>query len=195
MLLGSACLICGQPGVAVCAACAGDLAPAPSLSLPLELDACVALFHYDAAGPIVTAMKNGGRRDVVGWLAQRLAARIDLPSGAVVTWAPTGQARRLARGYDQAELLARAIARRWHRQAVPLLRREPGPPQAGMAAADRRVNPSFRAVRPASASVILVDDVVTTGATLTAAARALRRAGAASVTALVVARASRSRHA
>lgn len=193
MLVEPRCILCGRRGAPVCVRCETRLAAAPSLALPLDLDACVALFHYEGAAPVVTALKNAGRRDLLGWLAPLLAARIDPPPGTVVTWAPTGPARRLARGFDHAELLARAVARRWERRAVPLLRREPGPPQAGHTAVDRRSNPSFRARRPAPASVILVDDVVTTGATLTAAARTLRRAGAATVTALVVARAPQRR--
>ncbi len=169
--------------------------PAPSLALPHGLDACVALFDYDSARELVTAMKNSGRRDLVGWFAERLAARLVPPEAAVVTWAPTGRARTLARGYDQAELLARALARRWRVPATVLLRRDAGPAQAGRSAGERRQNPAFSALGKVPESVLLVDDVVTTGATLTAAARALRGTGARSVAAVAVARASRSRHA
>lgn len=186
-------MLCGQLGATVCAPCAGGLSPAPSLAVPHGIDDCLALFDYDSARPLVTAMKNAGRRDLVGWLAERLTASAVPAAGTVITWAPTGRARQLARGYDQAELLARALARRWQVSALALLRRAPGPAQAGRTAEERRTNPVFTVTGRVPVAVVLVDDVVTTGATLTAAARALRRAGACSVTAVAVARARRSR--
>ncbi len=72
---------------------------------------------------------------------------------------------------------------------MSLLRRLPGPPQAGRSRGDRRTNPAFVIRGDAPDVVLLVDDVVTTGATLTSAARALRAAGTAEVHGLVVARA------
>jgi predicted amidophosphoribosyltransferase len=106
----------------------------------------------------------------------------------VVTWAPTTVARRRQRGFDHAELLARSVARGLSVPARSLLRREPGPPQTGLAAAARRRGPVFAAARRASRSVLLVDDVATTGATLAAAAAALRGAGAQRVVAVTAAR-------
>lgn len=172
----------------VCASCEASLASAPPLATPLHLDACRALFTYDdVSRPLLTGLKNGNRRDSVAWLAERLAAT-GAPEVDVVTWAPTSLGRRRRRGFDQAELLARAVARRWGLRARPLLRRLPGPSQAGRSAAERRTSPCFEAVA-ALDTVLLVDDVVTTGATVTAAARSLRALGAAEVRALVVARA------
>lgn len=155
---------------------------------PLGFDGCVALLDYHEARALLTALKNGNRRDLVGWLADRLAPRLTPSALTVVTWAPTGAARRRHRGYDQAELLARALSRRWHRPCRPLLRRRPGPAQIGRSAAQRQSNPSFTAVGLAPASVVVVDDIATTGATLTAAARALRRSGAREVLGVVAAR-------
>lgn len=149
----------------------------------------MALLHYDDARPLVTALKNGNRRDVIGWLAARLASELDPPEGAVITWAPTSDGRRRVRGYDQAELLARALARRWNRPCVPVLRRARGPAQAGQTAAARRHNPAFMPLRGVPGPVVLVDDVITTGATVAAAARALRGAGATTVAAVAAARA------
>jgi predicted amidophosphoribosyltransferase len=189
VLLDVVCALCDRPGDVVCAPCATALRSAPSLAVPLELDACAALFDYDGARRLVTALKNGGRRDLVGWLAGRMATAVPPPPGAVVTWAPTGTARRQARGYDQAELLARALARRWRLPCSALLRRHPGPAQAGLGAGERRRNPAFASRRACPPTVVLVDDVTTTGATLTAAARTLRGAGATTVRAIVAARA------
>jgi predicted amidophosphoribosyltransferase len=190
MLLGSPCAVCERPGGPVCPACSDALEPGPSLPAPLHVDRCVALLAYDdAARPLLTGLKNRDRRAVVGWLAARLAASWRPPADAVLTWAPTGDARRRARGFDQAELLARALGRRWGLPVRPLLRRRPGPPQVGRSAGARRTNPRFAARWPAPPEVVLVDDIATTGATLTAAARSLRRAGTVEVHAVVAARA------
>lgn len=188
MLLEERCAICCGRGAVVCVRCEAQLAPGPPLATPLHLDACCALFTYDdTCRPLLTGLKNGNRRDAVAWLADRLAAIGD-PAADVVTWAPTSLGRRRRRGFDQAELLAHAVARRWGLRARPVLRRLPGPSQSGRSAEERRTNPCFEAV-VATDSVLLIDDVVTTGATVTAAARSLRALGATEVSALVAARA------
>jgi predicted amidophosphoribosyltransferase len=187
VLLRSSCGICEVGSGPVCTACASALLPVASLAPPLHLDACAAALDYDGARSLVTSLKNGQRRDLAGWLATRIAGALDPPCGAVVTWAPTSGARRRSRGFDQAELLARATARRWELPCRPLLRRA-APPQAGRSAGERRGNPAFSVVRPAPATVVVGDDVATSGATLTAAARALRAAGATTVVGAVAAR-------
>lgn len=101
--------------------------------------------------------------------------------------------RRWGRGYNQATLLARAIARRRGWPMVPLLRRTRyTPPQTSVAPSKRRANihRSFDLMWPVDLTgwrIILVDDVTTTGATLGACARLLRRAGAEAVDVAVVA--------
>ena len=147
------------------------------------------LGYDDDVRHAVTSLKNRGERALVSVLADGLAALVPDVDGLVVTWAPTGSRRRRARGYDQAELLARAVARRRGLPVAGLLRRLPGPAQAGRSASDRWGNPTYAARRGARGPVLLVDDVSTTGATLSAAATALRRAGATEVHGLVVARA------
>ncbi|HEX5586764.1 MAG TPA: phosphoribosyltransferase family protein, partial [Acidimicrobiia bacterium] len=112
-----------------------------------------------------------------------------------VTWAPTTPQRRRDRGFDPAELLARHVARRLSLPCSALVCRLPGPPQTGLAASARRVGPRFAPARDRAAArrtfgaaVLVVDDVATTGATLTASAVALRAAGARRVVALTAAR-------
>lgn len=101
----------------------------------------------------------------------------------VVTWAPTSAHRRRRRGYDQSELLARAVARRLGLPCRRLLVRDRSRHQTGRSRRDRLENgPVFKA-RPMRrpSRVLVIDDVVTTGSTLRAAGHALDLAGAAKV--------------
>jgi predicted amidophosphoribosyltransferase len=165
------------------------MSTAPALPVPPGLVTCRALWPYDhRVRDAVVALKNRDERGRIPALAEGLAALVPDVSGLVVTWAPTAGARRRGRGFDQAELLARAVARRRGLPVAGLLRRRPGAAQAGRGAGDRWSHPGFVA-RRTTRPVLVVDDVATTGATLSAAARALRAAGVPSVHGLVVARA------
>jgi predicted amidophosphoribosyltransferase len=170
--------------------------PAPGGAGPpvAGLDACRALLAYEGpARQVVTGLKYRNDRAALAWLATGMAGLLAPPPGAVVTWAPTSARRRRQRGFDQAQLLAAAVARRWGLPCRALLTRPGrGPAQTGAGAAERRRGPVF-AARPGAAAgpVVLVDDVVTTGATLAAGARALRGAGAPWVAGVVAARTPR----
>src|SRR4051812_16715309 len=168
------CPGCGRHGDPVCAACAGGLHPAPPASPPFGVDAWWAAFAYEGvAREIVARVKYRGARAAAPWLAAAMVESMPDVQADVVTWAPTSRERRRARGFDQAELLARAVARRLNTRCLGLLDRRRGPPQTGLTGADRRRGPGHVARRAAPPSVLLVDDVATTGATLAAAARAL----------------------
>jgi competence protein ComFC len=134
------------------------------------------------------------------WFAGRLAevARREALTADVVVPVPLHRQREREGGYNQADLIARPLARRLGLpyRAVLLMRTKPRPDKHILSLEERwdSVRGAF-ATRPGSKvdnlRVLLVDDVMTTGATLDACARALQGAGAKSVIGLTVARAAR----
>jgi competence protein ComFC len=188
------CPGCGRRGDPLCAACAGLLRPAGPAPPPAGIDCWGAAFAYEGpAREVVARVKYRGARAAVPWLADAMADVLPVPAPTdavldVVTWAPTSRERRRRRGFDAAELLARAVARRIGVRCAGMLERAPGPPQTGRSGADRRRGPRFAARRVVPTAVLLVDDVTTTGATLSSAAAALRDGGSRVVVALTAAR-------
>lgn len=185
LVLPPSCGACGRPGPAPCPACWQELAPAPPLGPLPGVDRCRALIRYEARGrDLLASLKYRNARDALAWLAAGMAALAAAPGTTfdAVTWAPTTAARRRRRGFDQAEMLAREVGRRLAVPVRPLLVRLPGPAQTGLDRRRRTDGPSFRPRGTgAPPRVLLIDDVLTTGATVTAAALALRQAGAVSV--------------
>ena len=185
--------MCGRRGSAPCEACWRLLRPAPPAPPPPGLDACRSLLLYDgAARELVARLKYRNARSAVAWLAGAMAGLLPdpLPVDTVITWAPTSAERRRARGFDQAEVLATAVGRELDMPVVRALERLTSAPQTGRAAFERARGVSFasRTAAVAGRAAVLVDDVITTGATLSAAARALHNGGATSVIGLTTAR-------
>jgi ComF family protein len=144
---------------------------------------------------VVQHLKYRGARSLAAPLAELLAARYPFPADALLAAVPLHPARLRARGYNQALLLARGLARRRGLVLAPrlLARVRPTAEHAHLdaAARHRNVRDAFR-VRSgamlAGRTVVLIDDVLTTGATADACARALRAAGAAPVHVFTVGR-------
>ncbi len=147
---------------------------------------------------LIRGLKYRNRRGAVAELADQLVQSIiddpESPEYEIVTWAPTSSVRQRQRGYDQSELLARAVAARLGIKCRRLLYRDRSAPQTGRNREQRLHGPIFRA-RPMRRPyrVLVIDDVVTTGSTLRAAAHALDLAGAKEVCLLAVAATPRDR--
>jgi len=121
-------------------------------------------------------------------LVTTLRASVEINSIDVVTWVPTTRERRTARGHDQAETLARMMGRSLGVPVRKLLVRETVGHQTGQSRENRLVGVSLRARSMNTPSTVLVvDDVVTTGATMRIAQHALYQAGATRVICAAVA--------
>jgi len=209
LLLPPRCPGCGREGELLCGPCARPLARrlAEPPGIPIGLDAPLppGLIHLEwcarFGGPVrdaLHALKYRGERRLAGPLGAALAARWRAAGIAVdlVIPAPVHAARRRERGYDQAAELARELGRGIGRPAAELLERTTQTlalhDQGREARASTLVG-AFRiregaASRVAGARILLVDDIVTTGATLSGCAGVLLDAGAAAVAAIAVAR-------
>jgi predicted amidophosphoribosyltransferase len=149
-----------------------------------------ALGRYDGAfRQAVLRFKFRGARHLADELGGRLAARIGRKVD-VVTPVPMSPLKVLFRGYNAAELLADRVASHLGVPCRALLRKvRRTKPQADLALEERLINPrgAYRS-KPARGVVLLVDDVLTTGATANACTEALRAAGATEVHVAVAAR-------
>lgn len=189
------CASCGRREGWLCTDCVRDARPATAGPPPSDVDRIVAAWAYEggprslvlglklrhlsrAAGPLVVAMVDAARRTALD--ADRF------------TWVPARPSDISARGFDHAELLARGVARRLGLPATALLRRRGVQlDQSGLDRTRRLQNleGAFVAPRTVPQRVLLVDDLITTGATATACARALKASGARQVTLLAACRA------
>lgn len=153
--------------------------------------AWIATEHHEAARELVRALKFA-RAQSGAQVAARLMHQLlpPFPPGAALVPLPTATARVRERGYDQALLITRHLARLRHVPCKPVLRRHGATRQVGASRTQRQqqLQTAFSLARPLPAAhLILVDDVVTTGATIEAAARILKANGAHQVSAALFA--------
>ena len=194
---GTGCRKCAIPlevdlgADTLCGACAAKA--------PQWHQARAAIAYDDSSRQPILELKHAGRRDglstMCNWMA--LAGRDILPDTDWLVPVPLHYQRLATRGYNQAAWLAQGVARQTGTLALvdALSRKRNTPSQGGLTARQRRRNVAggfevrkSRQARIKGSTVTLVDDVLTTGATLAACTKALKKAGAARVNVLVLAR-------
>jgi len=211
--IGQDCVLCGTQGGPdlLCAACLAELPALPEhcpqcalpspggapcgscLNHPPRFDATLALWRYEfPCDRLVQALKYRGRLALAGFFARRLAALLP-PKVDLIVPMPLHPRRLAERGFNQALEIARGLARHLGRPIEPrgVLRVKDTLPQTQLPYEERakNVRRAFLCKLDLSgARVAVVDDVMTTGATLNEFARALKRAGATRVENLVIAR-------
>jgi predicted amidophosphoribosyltransferase len=190
------CAVCGRGcrvDAVLCTRCSRSLGSARPVSAggPQGIDRVWSSApHEGVARALVGALKFRRLLPVAEVMAERMHWLVPehLLGGAVVS-VPSAPARQRRRGFDPAGELAAALATRLRSEPVACLARRGSGHQVGRRRADRIGHPPrIEAIAEAPRSVLLIDDVLTTGATLTACAAALRPAGAQRVVALTFTR-------
>ena len=192
LLFPPKCPFCGtvQDAMGICPKCEKELPWIPEEKVLREgaggLRCAGAVWYEESVRDALLRLKFEGASEIaepLGELVARCAAEQFGGEFDRVTWVPVSRKRLRSRGYDQAELLARSACRCWDTQPVRLLEKTvDNPPQSGIRdAAARRAN--VLGVYRVSADVagkriLLVDDICTSGATLTECVRVLKDAGA-----------------
>lgn len=206
------CLGCGAEGALLCSRCVANLDMVPERCyrcrrLSVDGKTCSscrsssAVYIARAVTPyrglakdIVWRLKFSGAQAAAREMAHLMSHLLPTGETIVIVPIPTATTRVRTRGYDQAVLLARAVARQTGKRYCPALRRLGQHHQVGATRVQRvtQLQEAYRCIRPTaieSAHVILIDDVSTTGATLEAAATIMKAAGAKRVSALTFAQA------
>ena len=203
LLFPPKCPFCGKvlDHAGICPACEKALPwtddPHTIKEGPGGLRCAAPLWYEDQVREGILRLKfqgASGAAEPMGELIARCAAEQFSGAFDTVTWVPVSKKRLRERGYDQAKLLAEEACRLWDTEPVQMLRKiTDNPAQSGIHdAAARRANVLgvYEAVRPEQIRghrVLLVDDICTTGATLTECVRVLRDAGAEDVVCAAVA--------
>ncbi len=192
-LFPRSCFGCEAPDSYFCASCKAKIRPR---AYPLDngMRVYAALPYHSRIEPALKQLKYGKSFDIADALADLVADSLPktLESGTEIVWIPVTRTRKNERGFNQAELVARGVAKKRNLPIADALEKiRETKPQSSLNRADRLKNLhgafAVRAGYIARPVVVVIDDVSTTGATLTEAARALKQAGAKTVIGAVVA--------
>ena len=166
-----------------------------------NVDKCLSpLYYHGSVKDSLHRYKFGGATAYADIYSEFIVKCIDENqiSCDSITWVPLSRRRLRRRGYDQAELLAKLIAKHLGQSPVRLLKKQRDtPPQSKTGSVEKRranIAGAYACLRPElvqGKQVLLVDDIVTTGATLSEAARVLKKAGAKEVICATLARSLR----
>ena len=201
MLFAKTCVLCGGALEAggkamLCPSCAGEVRReyrcAETFSVPGADGTAAALWYKGRVRDAMRKFKFNGAQYMAEWFAAQtvplLAAHLEDWRPDLVTFMPIGPLHYRKRGYNQAELLAKPVAAALSLPCIPTLRKRLfSQTQSEQADRAARLKNAEHSVLPKSGvqltgkSVVLVDDIVTTGATAAAAVKALREMGAARV--------------
>ena len=194
LLFPPKCVLCGKllrtGQLDLCPACRAEAPEYPKRKEKLQfLDSFTAVWYYEGSiRKSLLRFKFYNARSYAESYGRLLAMRLmqEEPDGFdVLTWVPISRLRRFRRGYDQVELLAKAVGRELGMEPVPTLQKiRHNRPQSGIRGAEKRRANVLGAYREldreavAGKRVLLLDDILTTGATAGEAARVLLTAGA-----------------
>jgi len=194
LLFPPKCVLCrkllSKEETDLCGSCRVEAPGYPiSKTKPQFLDSFAAVWYYEeSVRASLLRFKFGGARSYAAAYGRLVAMKLmeTQPEGFdLLTWIPVSRLRKLRRGYDQVELIARAVGRELDMTPVPVLKKiRHNRPQSGISdAAKRRANVlgAYRVTDPevlAGKRVLLLYDILTTGATMSEAARMLKTAGA-----------------
>ncbi|WEK62736.1 MAG: phosphoribosyltransferase family protein [Candidatus Microbacterium colombiense] len=196
LLLAASCAGCAKPGALLCAVCRRQLTPSPTQTVtPDGLVVRAALAFDGVAARCIRRLKGEGETLLARPLGRTLAEPLvaEVVSGVLIVPVPTSRSAFRQRGYRVPELLARGAGVRASRILVPGATKAD---QRGLDVRERRANVSgsIRTRRRGEGQrIALLDDVVTTGATLDEAARVLTEAGFEVVSAIALAATPRHR--
>lgn len=202
------CVLCkkilAKDELDLCRTCRTEISDHPKPKKHIQfLASWTVLWYYEGTvRKSLLRYKFSNKRSYAAAYGRLLAMKIlrDYPDGFdILTWIPISPQRLRQRGYDQVELLCQAVANELGMEAVSTLEKvRNNPPQSGITGfAQRRANVlgAYQAKSPETLQnkrVLLLDDIITTGATASEAARVLLTAGAKEVTCAAVAAASHS---
>lgn len=204
------CLGCGKQGSLICDKCAtelskisercyrcrrlspGNLTCSKCHKLSKLTQVKVATIYSGIAKELVWKLKFSGARAAANSMAIIMSQQIESSRNMLIVPVPTATSRVRQRGYDQAVLLAKELARQTGMKYVSCLSRTSQAHQVGAGRSQRikQLAGAFRVTKSdqiSGAHILLIDDVITTGATLESAALILKKAGAKRVDALIFA--------
>ncbi|MDP4038443.1 MAG: ComF family protein [bacterium] len=210
LIVDKKCLICGLSGEMICEYCdrkiftnrvqvcflcnklAGNGKTCTACKRKSKLSGVTIGYRLDGEiKKLIYQLKYFGRRDIARLLAKKLVEKIDVSSFDLITFVPSDGKRLRQRGYNQAKILARGIAGQTDLPLKETLLRVKHTPQVGAGRAKRLKlveNNFIPCAKVKNLKILIVDDVLTTGATINECAKVLKNEGAKNIWGLVVAK-------